>query len=312
MGVRVTPWQRVASGVEIATTPGSDIGVIRGTAGAVGIMLRVYSPTAGGGGVFTGSPFVARSSLDGVQKSGGAFLTAFGLTAAQSPHAKGKADALSYAFTGASGARIPFPHLYLEAIATTAAIDAAVIDAAVLHEQSGPDDGLNADGTYREGGPYMPVMVPHSAMKRLASGNIGDISAGGTVLKIGLLKATYVPNPDHEFIGDIVAHEISVTGYTGGFAGAGRKTLAAKALSEDDTGNFTKLTATAPVWTALSGTAQQAGYAFVAKEVTNDAASPILSIVKLTPPPLLGDGGLAAYTLVADDQGLAYFPAVTF
>jgi hypothetical protein len=60
-----------------------------------------------------------------------------------------------------------------------------------------------------------------------------EIGSGGTnlvssTIKAMLLKSTAAFNRDHNFVSDVVAHEVSVAGYA-------RQTLANKAVTENDT-----------------------------------------------------------------------------
>jgi hypothetical protein len=96
-----------------------------------------------------------------------------------------------------------------------------------------------------------------------------------------LVSSAYTFSPDHNFVSDVSADEISVTGYTGGFAGAGRKTLSAKTFTEDDANDWAYLDADDIVWNTL-GAGATIGGAILIKEVTNDAASPLLAFMDLT------------------------------
>jgi hypothetical protein len=100
-------------------------------------------------------------------------------------------------------------------------------------------------------------------------------------IKIMLLRSTYTVNPDHKFVADIVSHEATATNYTGGFSGAGRKTLASKTMTADDTNNRAVYDAADPsAWTALGGaTNNTLRYAAIVKEITNDAASQVIAIL---------------------------------
>lgn len=89
----------------------------------------------------------------------------------------------------------------------------------------------------------------------------------------------YTYNVDHDFVSmgganDPDDAETNVTGYTRGFAGAGRKTLASKATTVNDTNNRVEVDCADVVWTAL-GAGETLEAAIVIKEVTNDAASPL-------------------------------------
>ena len=73
--------------------------------------------------------------------------------------------------------------------------------------------------------------------------------------------------------------EVSVSGYTGGFAGSGRKTLASKTVTVDDTNDWAKLDAAdftgGTTWSALAS-GETIAAAILIEEITNDAASVLL------------------------------------
>jgi hypothetical protein len=118
----------------------------------------------------------------------------------------------------------------------------------------------------------------NAGLKRVvdrAAGTI-DLIADANI-KVMLLSSAYVPNKDHEFIADIVASEMAGTGYVGGFAGSGRKTLAGKTWTKDNTLDEVRFDATNPAWSgALFGTV---AYAALVKEDTSDALSPVIAIL---------------------------------
>lgn len=117
----------------------------------------------------------------------------------------------------------------------------------------------------------------------------GTVAMGTATVKVMLLDVAYVPNPDHEFIADIASHEMSGTGYVGGFAGGGRKTLAGKTFTKDDTLDEARFDATDPVWTGADfGTV---GHAAIVIESGSDATSPVLGIVSLAPGGVETKGG---------------------
>jgi hypothetical protein len=67
----------------------------------------------------------------------------------------------------------------------------------------------------------------------------GVIDLNADTLKWILVDSTYTADPDTEVVdaagaSDIIDAEISVTGYTGGWGGAGRKTLTNKSFTHDD------------------------------------------------------------------------------
>lgn len=96
-------------------------------------------------------------------------------------------------------------------------------------------------------------------------------------LKMGLATSTFTPNRDDDFLdlstgSDFESGELNVTGYTRAFGGAGRKTLASKTFTEDDTNDRAKFSSASPSWTALA-TGQTIAGGLILKEITNDAAS---------------------------------------
>lgn len=115
----------------------------------------------------------------------------------------------------------------------------------------------------------------------IVDGLTASINLSTDTLKIMLLKSTYTPDQDHQFVSSLSANECDATGYTGGFAGAGRKTLASKTVAVDNTNNRAKFDAADPsTWTSLGGASNNTlRYAAIIKEITNDAASKVICIL---------------------------------
>lgn len=90
-------------------------------------------------------------------------------------------------------------------------------------------------------------------------------------------------DPDLEFVddggaNDPIDHEADATGYTGGFAGAGRKTLASRASNIDLANNRVEFDFADVSFGALgNGTNNILGGVGLIKEITNDAASPFIA-----------------------------------
>jgi hypothetical protein len=105
-------------------------------------------------------------------------------------------------------------------------------------------------------------------------------------IKALLVSDAYTPNKDHDFVSEVT--EISgASGYTGGFGGAGRKTLASKTLTVDDANDRFVFDAADVSYGAL-GTGATIGGLVVCKEITNDAASPIIARCGCTDTPTNG------------------------
>lgn len=101
----------------------------------------------------------------------------------------------------------------------------------------------------------------------------GTIDADTTATKVGLAKSTYAPDPDESALTTFAASEADCTGYTGGFAGAGRKS-ATITLTEQTASNRVVVIITDLTWSTLGGASNNTlGYAVWLREITNDAAS---------------------------------------
>lgn len=108
----------------------------------------------------------------------------------------------------------------------------------------------------------------------------GSLSLLSDTIKVMLVTSSYSFNADDHFANTPAANELSGTGYAGGFAGSGRKTLASKAVTENDTSDRAEFDAADVTWTAIS--AGTAAAVILLKEITNDAASPIIAYIAFT------------------------------
>lgn len=106
-------------------------------------------------------------------------------------------------------------------------------------------------------------------------------------IKVIALGTGYTPNKDHQFVSDVVANEISGTGYTGGFAGSGRKTLASKAVAKSDSTDKAYFDAADVAYSAIN--AGTIGGLAVYKNGTSDSDSPLLAFVDVAN--ITTDGG---------------------
>lgn len=104
-------------------------------------------------------------------------------------------------------------------------------------------------------------------------------------IKAMLVGSGYTPDKDHDFVASITgggtSYELSGTGYTGGFGGSGRKALASKAVTKDDSADVAYLDAADLTWTAID--AGTVAYVAIIKEGTSDADSPLLCVVDVEP-----------------------------
>lgn len=129
----------------------------------------------------------------------------------------------------------------------------------------------------------------------------GTYNLTSATVKVMLLNTAYVADPDHEFVSSLSAFEMSGTGYTAGFGGAGRKTLAGKTFAKNDSLNQATFDATDPVWAGADfGTA---GFAAVIIEVTTNGDSPVFFIMSLGAGGVLSQGG--SFTLALGSYAAA-------
>lgn len=117
-------------------------------------------------------------------------------------------------------------------------------------------------------------------------------------IKIVLVTSAYTPNRDHDFLSD-VAEITGVSGYTSGFGGAGRKTLASKTLAITDASDLFTFDAADVAFGAL-GAGATIGGGVITKEITSDAASPIIAFNGVANTPTNG----ASITFQFDTAGI--------
>lgn len=129
---------------------------------------------------------------------------------------------------------------------------------------------------------------------------LGNIPWELATIKVMLVGPEYVFDPDDDFISQIVAHEVSGTGYTGGFGGSGRKTLASKTVTINDSLDRAVIDADDVLWTSLNvGTVAAA---VIVKENTFDGDSLLISYMDFND--LITNGG--DFSLVWSTSGIAY------
>jgi len=95
--------------------------------------------------------------------------------------------------------------------------------------------------------------------------------------KIMLMDASYVFDADHDVVADVVADEVAGTGYTGGFSGAGRKTLANRTVTQDDTGDRAVFDADDVVYSGINVGVVSGVWLW--RVVTSDADSELLAFL---------------------------------
>jgi hypothetical protein len=129
----------------------------------------------------------------------------------------------------------------------------------------------------------MVSIVTRQGKLKLASGQIAWASA---TLKLMLVTPAYVPDETHSTPADASAYELTGTGYTGGYGGSGRKTLASKTAALDSDGRVV-FDAADLAWTGIN--AGTVGYVLVIQETGGTDASSVL-IAALAYPVTTTDG----------------------
>ena len=139
----------------------------------------------------------------------------------------------------------------------------------------------------------MANIVYNRAKKELLDGTLDLVS---DVIQIMLVTASYVANANDDFVdeagaNDPIDHELTGTGYAAGYAGAGRKTLAAKAFAEDDPNNRGEFDDTADItWTAINaGTAAAA--VLIKKGSADDTTGLLIAYIDQGGFPVVTNGG---------------------
>lgn len=115
---------------------------------------------------------------------------------------------------------------------------------------------------------------------------LGAAWSSGTY-KAMLLRPSYVPDVADGAVSALTAYEITGTGYTGGYGGSGRKTLASKTVTAVPASDEVRYDAADLTWTALD--AGVVGWvAVIAEAGGSDATSTVLAVLSV--PATLTDG----------------------
>lgn len=134
----------------------------------------------------------------------------------------------------------------------------------------------------------MASFVTNRAMRRILDRTL-DITTG---CKVMLCTAGLTADQDSDFIGSAAgsagATEITATGYTRGFGGAGRLAVTVT-FAEQDANNRAVVIVSDPSWATLGGAVNDTvGFACLVKEVTSDADSELIAVWDLVDTPTNG------------------------
>jgi TctA family transporter len=129
-----------------------------------------------------------------------------------------------------------------------------------------------------------------------------DVDFLSDTIEVIATKSTYTPNKDDTNSVYAAAEISGVSGYTGGFGGAGRKVLANKTITNDTTNDRTTYDADDPsAWTIGAGDTI-GGFIIGKKGSASDATATPLFFLDVTDTPTNG----AALTLQLPAAGIGY------
>lgn len=122
-----------------------------------------------------------------------------------------------------------------------------------------------------------------------------------------LATASYGPDADHvyleEAVDDANEHELSGTGYTAGWQASGRKTLASKAIVQDDANDRAEFDCADITWSSIdAGTPDNA--VFHKEGAAADTTAQIIAVIDDGGFPIVTNGG--DLTLQVNSEGLIH------
>lgn len=143
----------------------------------------------------------------------------------------------------------------------------------------------------------------NTAKSRMWAGATGEIDIIANEIIIIALEVDD-EDTDEEFVGAFLAgaaNEVTSTGYTGGYEGADRLSLASKVIAVDQANDRAEFDCEDITWTAISQAGAEEWIAFViAKELTSDALSPLIAHLEPTGVPLTPNGSDIKITINAE------------
>lgn len=154
----------------------------------------------------------------------------------------------------------------------------------------------------------MPTFVYNKAAEEIATGTIDLLN---DTIKTMLVNSTYSAARtdlvvDAGGANDALDAEISVSGYTGGWGGSGRKSLTSKTLTVDQPNNRAEFDAADLTWTALGSGATIAAMILIKEGGSNDTTSRLIAYLDVTDTST--NGGDITFTF--DSQGIIQFSTV--
>jgi len=145
------------------------------------------------------------------------------------------------------------------------------------------------------------------AKAQCLAGATGEIDLINNEIVVIALEAD-AEDPTDEDVAELLASaaaEVTSTGYTGGFEGAGRLSLASKAIAVDQGNSRAEFDCADLTWSSISQADSEQWLAFViAKELTDDASSPLIAHLEPSGVPLTPNGSDIKITI--DAEGLLH------
>jgi len=123
----------------------------------------------------------------------------------------------------------------------------------------------------------------------------GEIDLTNDTIKVMLVGTGYTFNADHATVDDGSAndpqsHELSGTGYAGGYSGSGRKTLASKAFAQDDANDRGEFDAADLTWAGINAGTAKAAIVFK-NGAADDTTSQLIAYIDTGGFPIATNGG---------------------
>jgi hypothetical protein len=146
----------------------------------------------------------------------------------------------------------------------------------------------------------MASLVYNEGARQLQSG--GSVDYAADTIEIVLVKSTYTPNKDDSGATAMAGEITGVSGYAGGFGGAGRKALGTKTITKDTTNDRIVYDAADPsAWTLGAG--DTIGGAVISKKGSADDTTAVpLFFLDFTDVPTNG----STFTIQFNAGGIAY------
>ncbi len=112
-----------------------------------------------------------------------------------------------------------------------------------------------------------------------------------------LVGSTYTADADHDYVNpSTYLQELSGTGYTGGYEGSGRKSLASKTIVEDDANDRAEFNAAPVTWSSINAGTAQAAVMIRERAATGDTMSELIAYIDSGGFPVVTNGGDLTFT----------------